>query len=103
MPLPRPCLDCGRLIPSGTRCGRCRKTQDAKRGTTKQRGYHDGWDRLSKRVIARDGGVCQLQLSCCTQIATTTDHIVPRSKGGSSEESNLQAACRPCNSAKRDR
>lgn len=33
---------------------------------------------------------------------TTIDHIIPVSKGGTSERSNLAPACRPCNMEKLD-
>jgi len=33
-------------------------------------------------------------------VALTADHIVPLSRGGEDERSNLQPLCRPCNSAK---
>jgi 5-methylcytosine-specific restriction endonuclease McrA len=49
-------------------------------------------------VIERDGGVCQLSLPGCTFVATTADHVIPRSLGGDSDPDNLRAACRPCNS-----
>ena len=47
---------------------------------------------------------CQLtpptsDASIKTQV--TRDHVVPRSKGGSSRSANLVAACRGCNNAKR--
>ena len=32
----------------------------------------------------------------------TRDHIMPRSKGGGTQWDNIQLACEPCNSAKRD-
>lgn len=32
----------------------------------------------------------------------TLDHIIPRAKGGTDEESNLTAACRLCNAARGD-
>ncbi len=35
--------------------------------------------------------------------ALEVDHIVPRTKGGSNERSNLQALCYLCNAQKRDR
>ena len=39
----------------------------------------------------------------CTLRATTTDHLVAKSNGGTDDDDNLVAACRPCNSRKRDR
>lgn len=99
MTLCRPCLDCGSVAPTGSRCPRCRSRWEASRGTSTQRGYGSTWRRTSQRVIARDGGVC----AYCGDVATTSDHVVPKSKGGTDDLSNLVAACRPCNSRKKDR
>jgi 5-methylcytosine-specific restriction endonuclease McrA len=66
-------------------------------GTTAER-FGPGWARISRQVIERDGGECQLQLPGCTFVATTADDVVPRSMGGESDPGNLRAACRPCNS-----
>ncbi|MEX2658592.1 MAG: HNH endonuclease [Acidimicrobiales bacterium] len=55
---------------------------------------------LNRRaVFARDGGRCQY----CGAAAESIDHVVPRAKGGSHTWENVVAACRPCNTAKRDR
>lgn len=55
---------------------------------------------LNRRaVFARDGHRCQY----CGASAENIDHVVPRSKGGSHTWDNVVAACRPCNSRKRDR
>lgn len=67
------------------------------------------WGRLRAEVIARDGGLCRLNLDGCTKIATTADHIVGRAAArrmGWSQEridhpSNLQGACKNCNEVKR--
>ena len=48
------------------------------------------------RVLARDGFSCQY----CGAMATTLDHITPRSRGGRNEWSNLVASCVQCNSKK---
>lgn len=40
---------------------------------------------------------------CGTDEDLTTDHVVPRSRGGGNETANKVWACRSCNSAKGDR
>ena len=55
---------------------------------------------LNRRsVFARDGGRCQY----CAGPAESIDHVVPRSRGGQHVWENVVAACRACNSRKRDR
>src|SRR5579875_3873392 len=55
---------------------------------------------LNRRAIfARDGHRCQY----CGASAENIDHVIPRSKGGMHVWDNVVAACRPCNTAKRDR
>jgi HNH endonuclease len=60
--------------------------------------YGRRWGTLAKRVIARDGGRCQIRSPRCTTVATCADHFVPWEQGGARwNESNLRAACRACN------
>ncbi len=55
---------------------------------------------LSRRaVFARDGSRCQY----CSAPAESIDHVVPRSRGGAHDWDNVVAACRHCNTAKKDR
>lgn len=55
---------------------------------------------LNRRAIfARDGGRCQY----CAGPAESIDHVVPRSRGGQHVWENVVAACRACNTRKRDR
>ncbi len=55
---------------------------------------------LNRRaVMARDSHRCQY----CGNHADSIDHIVPRSRGGEHAWENVVAACRPCNTRKRDR
>lgn len=50
--------------------------------------------KLSRQILERDGYVCVW----CGGVATTADHIVPRSLGGACwDPANLAAACHPCN------
>jgi len=52
-----------------------------------------------KAVFARDGGHCVY----CGAAATSIDHVVPRSRGGTHTWDNVVAACGRCNHAKGDR
>jgi 5-methylcytosine-specific restriction endonuclease McrA len=55
---------------------------------------------LSRRaVFTRDGQTCVY----CGGSATSIDHVVPRSRGGTHTWDNVVAACRRCNHAKADR
>lgn len=53
--------------------------------------------RRRAEVLARNGGRCVL---CNVAPATTIDHIVPRSRGGSDAIANWQGACADCNNRK---
>jgi 5-methylcytosine-specific restriction endonuclease McrA len=55
---------------------------------------------LSRRgVFIRDDHTCQY----CGADAENVDHVQPRSRGGAHEWENVVAACRRCNSRKKDR
>jgi 5-methylcytosine-specific restriction endonuclease McrA len=58
--------------------------------------------KITRRAIfARDGWACQY---CGTGRGTlTVDHVIPRSKGGSSAWDNIVTCCAPCNRRKGDR
>ncbi len=53
-----------------------------------------------RAVFARDNWTCQY---CGTRNGLTVDHVIPRSKGGSSDWNNIVACCAPCNRRKGDR
>ena len=55
---------------------------------------------LSRRaVFTRDGQTCVY----CGSSATSIDHVIPRSRGGTHTWDNVVAACRRCNHTKADR
>ena len=54
-------------------------------------------DAVRATVLLRDGARCR---RCRTAINLEVDHIIPVSKGGKTEETNLQALCRRCNRRK---
>ena len=53
-----------------------------------------------RAVFARDDWTCQY---CGSRSNLTVDHVIPRSKGGSSAWENIVASCAPCNRRKGDR
>lgn len=53
---------------------------------------------LYKRVILNWGDECVF----CGAYADTGDHLIPRSRGGSSRLDNLRPCCGPCNQEKAD-
>ena len=83
----RRCLGgCGTLIAKGSYCRACHPYNSRQ------------WRGTSAQVIFRDRHQCQIKGPHCTGLATTTDHIYPVAAGGTSDLSNLRAACRNCNS-----
>jgi 5-methylcytosine-specific restriction endonuclease McrA len=52
-----------------------------------------------RAIFARDGGRCVY----CAAPATSIDHVVPRSRGGTHSWDNVVSCCRRCNHAKADR
>jgi len=76
-------------------------SKDVRRGSRHERGYGWAWTKLRKRILERDGGLCQ---PCLREdritLATAVDHIVSKSEGGTDDESNLQAICNDCHDAK---
>jgi len=68
-----------------------------RRGCEDRRASHWIPDSIKAAVMVRDGGRCR---SCYSAVNLQIDHIVPLSKGGTSEETNLQTLCRRCNRRK---
>lgn len=61
--------------------------------------FRGGVPLTRRAVFARDGGAC----AYCGAPATSLDHVVPRSRGGSHSWDNVVAACGRCNHTKADR
>ena len=99
----RPCLDCGVLADSH----RCpphlaiwERAQDAKRGTSTQRGYDAAWRRLRISILNRDAWMCQICGKHLVGPDATVDHRLAKVNGGTDEPGNLVAMCRRHNSSK---
>lgn len=72
---------------------------------------HEWWP-LRWRVLRRDGFTCRYcgfadpprgKADFRRRATLCADHVVPLSRGGTNDESNLVCACLPCNSSKSDR
>ncbi|MCJ2086518.1 HNH endonuclease [Methylobacterium sp. E-005] len=63
-----------------------------------QRDLPAGWAAIKSMVVERDGLVC----AYCGDLAGPfeIDHVVPYSRGGENDPSNLCVACKPCNRSK---
>jgi len=66
-------------------------------------GYPPDWERRRRRVLTRDDYTCQ---TCGDRggpygdVELHVDHILPKSRGGSHREENLQTLCRSCHDGK---
>ena len=70
-----------------------------------QKGPNSGFKNRKKAVLWRDKYVCQYcGVNCITaNLVAEVDHVIPRSRGGTSAWKNLVCACQPCNRAKGNR
>lgn len=100
----------------GARCPSCASKADLARGTARERGYNTEYEANRALILApkwaenpeKGPGKPEKVLktpACfnCGSEATTADHVLPRSLGGTNELSNLRPACAPCNFARGNR
>lgn len=55
------------------------------------------WESIRRRILRRDGWVCQIGSAGCLREASDVDHIV---RGSDHSDSNLRAACSRCHNSK---
>lgn len=97
----RPCIKCGVLIPSGSRCAKCRPQQHYARGTKGRTATDWRWRKTSQR-LRKQSPWCE---ECGTNQDLTVDHRIPLSHDESLtyEIANLRVLCRRHNAARGDR
>jgi 5-methylcytosine-specific restriction endonuclease McrA len=84
----------------GSRRSRCRECQSAWDRERNARPSRKAYVRRWYAAGSPRGQACAIGIEgICTGEATTWDHIVPLSQGGTDHYSNMRPACRPCNSA----
>lgn len=57
----------------------------------------------NRELFLRDAHICMYCGSECPEILLTRDHVLPMSRGGRDNWSNVVAACRTCNTRKGNR
>jgi 5-methylcytosine-specific restriction protein A len=102
---PKTCshADCTALAPAGSRwcpdhhrSGWSRSPRTASAGRTNT----THWKRQRALTLQRDSHQCAIRGPRCTVTATEVDHVVPVSRGGTDDLTNLQAACHACHAHK---
>ena len=61
-----------------------------------ERGYGWNWEKLRSLVLSSDPFCRQCAAHGIVEIATTVDHIIPKSAGGDDDTDNLQPLCAAC-------
>jgi hypothetical protein len=67
------------------------------------RGYDRRWrERTRPRILLRDLYRCQpcLRAGRLLVLATSVDHILPKSQGGTDDDANLESVCASCHQRK---
>lgn len=106
---------CPTLVPRG-RCAAHTRVQarqvDAYRGTAQSRGYDYRWSQVSAYFRKAhpvcgerfDGSLDTVNSRCAqrglTTMAECVDHTIPKTQGGTDDETNLMSACLACNTWK---
>lgn len=98
---PKPCTVCHALVRDGSsRCDQHKVREgtfaDKRRGSRHERGYGSAWDKIRQRIMHRDAGLCQqCKREGLVALAYAVDHITPRAEGGTDDDHNLEAICKP--------
>ena len=101
--IPTPCRKVGCAAVTISQSGYCDEHRNTKweqhqKGLSRhQRGYGSFWDRKRKIILMRDNYLC---CGCRKRQAETVDHIIPKARGGTDDDVNLQSLCWPCHRAK---
>lgn len=75
----------------------------ARRRERRYRGWGFERKHIRRTLIQRDGNICQLCWEPMEVKDMTLDHIIPSSRGGSDDITNLQLAHNWCNNEKGDK
>lgn len=100
------CLRCGAsLYGKNTKAVYCSKTCKSMDHTFKHRGAGPKQLRTARRrlIIERDKQICYLCNQFVEYKKIDIDHLIPRTRGGSSDACNLSVTCQTCNRGRGNR
>jgi len=104
---PRPCTKAGCHGYAADKKGRCEehkiKAWDHNGKTRHERGYDNNWYRTRQLILKRDGHMCKCDDCTYDGVflpANEVDHVIPKSRGGTDDHSNLIAINTECHKKK---
>lgn len=112
MSLPKPCrfVGCKNKVTTKRHQGYCELHKhksgwfinETSKGNRHKRGYGNHWVKVIRpRILERDSYLCQLHLQNGIAVTGThVDHIMPKNKGGTDDDANLQTLCVDCHKFK---
>jgi 5-methylcytosine-specific restriction enzyme A len=82
-------------------CGPLRKQRqvenDQRRGNSRERGYHSGWDKLRAWHLAAHPNCARCEEAGVVRLADLVHHVLPLCDGGELlDPDNLKSLCRAC-------
>lgn len=85
-------------------CGPLRRQRqvdyDQRRGTRQQRGYGSEWQRIRAAFLLAHPLCADCEEQGRTTAANEVHHVVALRNGGTHDEVNLRALCKPCHSTR---
>jgi 5-methylcytosine-specific restriction endonuclease McrA len=77
-----------------------RSEQDRRGRRINQERLAPGLNSYKRHHLLQSWKATNTPCAYCSNVATTVDHVIPLSRGGTNFEGNLVPACRRCNSSK---
>jgi len=93
---------CHTLVSNGSRCALHARQIEQERGSSTRRGYGYEWRKIRDAFLQKHPWCSDLFGDHCGQLirATQADHVIPKSQGGTDDESNLDPKCDHCHDKK---
>jgi 5-methylcytosine-specific restriction protein A len=95
------CIACGNYALPGTSRCRAHTTYGWRsKPASRQAAYVSPIYRTNRAIVLKREPECHWRLPGCTLRSTQADHLIPVSRGGTNDLSNLVGSCQHCNEAR---